>query len=486
MKYLLGIDIGTSGTKAALFDTDGVPVRSVTVEYPLSQPKNGWAEQNPEDWWNAVKQAVDCIGTDNVVGIGLSGQMHGLVMLDENSEVIRPSIIWCDQRTSAECEEITEKIGSERLIQITANRALTGFTASKIMWVKKNEPQIYERCRHILLPKDYIRYKLTGEFATDVSDASGTQLFDVKKRCWSDEMLRELNIDRNLLPKVYESAEISGYYNGIPVAAGGGDNACAAVGCGAVSTGKGFVTVGTSGVVYAHTDEAVIDKLGRIHSFCSAVPGRWHVMGVTQAAGLSLKWFRENFAENLSYGELDNMAEDAGVGADGLLYLPYLMGERTPHFDPNARGVFIGISAAHTRGHFARAVMEGVAYSLRDCLEILRESGIEIMQMAAAGGGTKSELWRGIMSDVFNVPLNVMKENNGSEAAFGAAVIGGVAAGVYSSVEDACERLCKTGMTQEQNLNNVYKYNRIYKAYRAVYPNIKENFKELAEILHIG
>ena len=485
MKYLLGIDIGTSGTKAALFDTEGALVRSVTVEYPLSQPKNGWAEQNPEDWWNAVKQAVDCIETDNVVGIGLSGQMHGLVMLDENSEVIRPSIIWCDQRTSAECEEITEKIGSERLIQITANRALTGFTASKIMWVKKNEPQNYERCRHILLPKDYIRYKLTGEFATDVSDASGTQLFDVKNRCWSDEMLCELNIDRNLLPKVYESAEVSGYYKGLPVAAGGGDNACAAVGCGAVRTGKGFVTVGTSGVVYAHTDEAVIDKLGRIHSFCSAVPGRWHVMGVTQAAGLSLKWFRENFAEHMSYGELDNMAEDAGAGADGLLYLPYLMGERTPHFDPNARGVFIGISAAHTRGHFARAVMEGVAYSLRDCLEILRESDIEITQMAAAGGGAKSELWREIMLDVFNVPLNIMKENNGSEAAFGAAVIGGVAAGVYSSVESACERLCKTGMTQEQNLNNVYKYNRIYKAYRAVYPNIKKNFKELAEISHI-
>lgn len=381
MDYLIGIDIGTSGTKAALFDIDGNAIKSSTAEYGMSQPYNGWAEQDPQDWWNAVQKTLADIWTDGIVGIGLSGQMHGLVMLDENNEVIRPAIIWCDQRTAAECDEITDIIGRKRLIDITANPALTGFTASKIMWVKKHEPENYAKCRHILLPKDYIRFKLTGEFATDVSDAGGMQLLDIKNRCWSDEVAEKLGIDTDMLPKVYESTEITGYYKGVPVAAGGGDNACAAVGCGIVSSGKAFTTIGTSGVVYAHTDTPIIDSDGKIHTFCAAVPGKWHVMGVTQAAGLSLKWFRENFAAELSYKEIDERANKIPIGSERLLYLPYLMGERTPHLDPFARGVFFGISAMHKREHFMRAVMEGVAFSLRDCLEVLKENSIEINEM---------------------------------------------------------------------------------------------------------
>ena len=474
MKYLIGIDTGTSGTKTVLFDKDGNMIKSKTVEYPMYQPHNGWAEQNPDDWWTAVKETLKYVGTENVAGIGLSGQMHGLVMLDDKCNVIRPAIIWCDQRTSAECDEITNKVGKEKLINITTNPALTGFTASKILWVKNHEPENYKKCRHILLPKDYIRYKLTGEFATDVSDASGMQLLDVKKRCWSDEILNILGIEKSLLPKVYESAEITGYYNGIPVAAGGGDNACAAVGCGVVKPQKAFTTIGTSGVVYAHTDTPVIDKQGRIHTFCCAVPGKWHVMGVTQAAGLSLKWFRKNFAEEYSYHAIDELAKTVQAGADGLFYLPYLMGERTPHLDPKARGVFFGISAVHTKKDFARAVLEGVIYSLRDCLEVLRENNIETDNMIAAGGGAKSELWRIMMADVFNVPTSVIPIADGVEAALGAAILAGTAAGVYTSVESVCKKICVP--SEEKFPQNAERYNEFYEIYKSIYPSVKDIF----------
>lgn len=479
MKYLIGIDIGTSGTKTVLFDTDGNVIKSKTCEYPLYQPHNGWAEQNPEDWWDAVRETLDYVGTENVAGIGLSGQMHGLVMLDENSEVIRPSIIWCDQRTAEECKEITENIGCDRLIEITANPALTGFTASKIMWVKKHEPENYAKCKHILLPKDYIRYKLTGKFATDVSDASGMQLLDIKKRCWSDEVLEKLDIDKSLLPHVCESIEVTGYYNGIPVAAGGGDNACSAIGCGTVTEGRAFTTVGTSGVVYAHTDKPIIDKLGRVHTFCCAVPEKWHVMGVTQAAGLSLKWFRENFACDMSYHEMDEMVASVPPGAKGLIYLPYLMGERTPHLDPSARGVFFGISAMHEKKHFVRAVMEGVAYSLRDCMEVLKEMHIPIDNMLVVGGGAKSALWRQIIAGVYGMPVQLMSSQEG--AALGAAILGGVAANVYSTVENACERLCKS--SQMQKPKNVDEYDMVYSIYKLLYPNLRKIFQEFKNCL---
>lgn len=483
MKYLIGVDIGTSGTKTVLFDENGNKIRSKTVEYPMYQPQNGWAEQNPEDWYNAVYETLKYVseGIDGICGIGLSGQMHGLVMLDKDGEVIRPSIIWCDQRTAKECEEITTLVGRDRLVEITANPALTGFTASKILWVRNNEPENYKKCAKILLPKDYIRYKLTGEFATEVSDASGMQLLDVPKRDWSDEVLEKLQIDKDLLAPVYESQEVTGYVKGIgilegvPVVGGAGDNAAAAIGSGVCKSGKAFTTIGTSGVVYAHTDEPVIDKAGRVHTFCCAVPGKWHVMGVTQGAGLSLKWFRTNFASELSYKEIDEIAKNVPIGAEKLIYLPYLMGERTPHLDPNARGVFLGISAMHEKKHFLRAVLEGVTYSLRDCLEVLREMNIPLSDMVAVGGGGTSALWREMLCGTFSLPVKTIEAGEGP--ALGVAILAGVGAGLYSSVEEACDKLIK--FTEPQMPVNVDEYERVYQIYRGIYPQIKDTFEKL-------
>lgn len=485
MRYLIGVDIGTSGTKTVLFDENGVKIRSKTVEYPMYQPKNGWAEQDPEDWYNAVYETLKYVseGIDNICGIGLSGQMHGLVMLDKEGKVIRPSIIWCDQRTGKECEEITELVGRERLVEITANPALTGFTASKILWVRNNEPENYKKCAKILLPKDYIRYRLTGEFATEVSDAGGMQLLDIAKRQWSDEVLEKLNIVKSLLAPVYESVEVTGKVTGIgilegvPVVGGAGDNAAAAVGSGAVEAGKAFTTIGTSGVVYAHTDKPVIDKAGRVHTFCCAVPGKWHVMGVTQGAGLSLKWFRTNFAPELSYKEVDELAEQAPIGAEKLIYLPYLMGERTPHLDPNARGVFVGMSAMHEKKHFLRAVMEGVTYSLRDCVEVLKEMGISLSDMVAVGGGGTSSLWRHMLSDTFNVPVRTIEAGEG--AALGVAILAGVGTGIYPSVEEACRRLIS--FTEPYAPQNVDEYEKMYRLYASIYPKLKDTFKALQD-----
>lgn len=483
MRYLIGVDIGTSGTKTVLFDENGNKIRSKTVEYPMYQPKNGWAEQDPEDWYNAVYETLKYVsdGIDNICGIGLSGQMHGLVMLDKDGKVIRPSIIWCDQRTGKECEEITSLVGKERLVEITANPALTGFTASKILWVRNNEPDNYKKCAKILLPKDYIRYRLTGEFATEVSDASGMQLLDVPNRCWSDEVLEKLNIDKNLLAPVYESVEVTGKVTGIgilegvPVVGGAGDNAAAAVGSGVVESGKAFTTIGTSGVVYAHTDKPVIDKGGRVHTFCCAVPGKWHVMGVTQGAGLSLKWFRTNFAPELNYKEIDELASTVKIGAESLLYLPYLMGERTPHLDPDARGVFFGISAMHEKKHFLRAVMEGVTYSLRDCLEVLKEMDIPLSDMVAVGGGGTSALWREMLCGTFNLPVKTIEAGEGP--ALGVAILAGVGTGIYPSVEEACRKLIK--FTEPQKPKNVEQYEKFYRVFASIYPQIKQIYKTL-------
>ena len=414
MRYLIGIDVGTSATKTVLFDEEGRVTASASQEYPLYQPHNGWAEQRPEDWRDAVlstlKQVVADAGVpaDEIKGIGISGQMHGLVMLDEMGEVIRRSIIWCDQRTGREVEDMLHILPRERWIEITANPPLTGWTAAKILWVRKHEPECYERCRHILLPKDYIRYILTGDFATEVSDASGMQLLDVPGRCWSQEVLEKLKIDPALLGRVYESCEVTGTIlpeiaaktglsEATKVVGGAGDNAAAAVGTGVVKDGTAFTTIGTSGVVFAHSDRVTIDPKGRVHTCCCAVPGAFHVMGVTQAAGLSLKWFKDNFCEDyveqargLGVDVYDLINRDIAAvpaGSDRLIYLPYLMGERTPHLDPDSRGVFFGLSAIHTKAHLLRAVMEGVSYSLRDCNEILKEMGIRVDEMMACGGG---------------------------------------------------------------------------------------------------
>lgn len=507
MSYILGIDIGTSGTKTVLFSENGTPISSATFEYPLYTPQNGYAEQEPLDWWNATVNGIKSVIADsNIVaseikGIGLSGQMHGLVMLDSDNNVIRKSIIWCDQRTGAEVKEITEKVGAERIIEITANPAITGFTAAKILWVKNNEPENYEKTRHILLPKDYIRFMLTGEFATEVSDASGMQLLDIPKRDWSDEVLSKLEIDKNLLAKVYESPEITGTVTqkvadltglakGTPVVGGAGDNAAAAVGTGVVEDGKAFTTIGSSGVVFAHTSEIAIDPKGRVHTFCCAVPNAWHVMGVTQSAGLSLKWFRDN----LAWGEMetafhmgvdpyylmDKQADRVPIGANRLLYLPYLNGERTPHLDPNARGVFFGLSTIHKKADMLRAVMEGVSYSLRDCVEVMAEMGIDVNDMMATGGGGSSPLWRQMLADLYSCQVKTTLNKEGP--ALGVALLAAVGAGIYSSVPEACHEVIKPDKIQEPIEENSKEYDKIYRMYTKLYPAMRKSFEELSNL----
>ena len=507
MRYLIGIDLGTSATKTVLFDEEGAIMASASQEYPLYQPQNGWAEQNPKDWADAALSTItkvvkeSGVAAEDIKGLGISGQMHGLVMLDENGEVIRPSIIWCDQRTAAECEEITEKIGRERLIEITANPALTGFTASKILWVKNHEPENYKKCRHILLPKDYVRYILTGEFATEVSDASGMQLLDVPNRCWSDEVLKKLEIDKNMLAKVYESVEVTGTIlpeiaekTGLSketaVVGGAGDNAAAAVGTGIVREGRAFTTIGTSGVVFAHSNEVTIDPKGRVHTFCCAVPGAWHVMGVTQGAGLSLKWFRDNFcqdyiekAEKEGKDPYDYINEDVSqipAGCNKLLYLPYLMGERTPHLDPDCRGVFFGLSAIHTRKDMLRAVMEGVSYSLKDCNDILKEMGVQVEEMMACGGGGKSPIWRQMLADMYGCKVKTVTAKEGP--ALGVAILAGVGAGIYESVEVACDKVLHIDKECAPKKETSEIYREYHKIYKNLYPALKEQYKELAKL----
>jgi xylulokinase len=477
------------------------------VEYPLYQPRNGWAEQDPEDWWDAVVQGIRAvlarsgIKPENIKGIGLSGQMHGLVMLDNEGKVLRRSIIWCDQRTAKECQEITARIGYDRLVEITANPALTGFTASKIMWVMNNEPHIYEKCAHILLPKDYIRFKLTGEFATEVSDASGMQLLDVPNRQWSDYVLQKLGIDKAMLGKVYESPEITGVINssvadltglkeGTLVVGGAGDNAAAAVGTGVVRDGRAFTTIGTSGVVYAHTSKVAIDIKGRVHTFCSAVPGQWHIMGVTQGAGLSLRWFRDHFCKSEMeeaklmgidpYDLILKEVEAVPIGANKLIYLPYLMGERTPHLDPNARGVFFGLSAIHTKQDMLRAIMEGVSYSLKDCLGIFNDMGITVDSMMAAGGGGASTMWRQMLADLYACPVKTAMSKEGP--ALGVALLAGVGAGIYNSVAEACDIVIKPDIIQQPIRQNTDNYNQYYEIYQKIYPALKQNFEDLQQL----
>ncbi len=507
MAYIIGVDIGTSGTKTVLFDEGGKVIASKTIEYPMYQPKNGYAEQDPRDWANATVNTLKAVvsqsgvSKDDIKGIGLSGQMHGLVMLDKDNDVIRNSIIWCDQRTAKEVEEMNSILGEKKLIEITANPALTGWTAAKILWVKNNEPENYERCRHILLPKDYIRFILTGEYATEVSDASGMQLLDVPNRCWSDEILNALEIDKSLLGKVYEScevtgtltkemAELTGLNEGTIVVGGAGDNAAAAVGTGVVEDGKAFTTIGTSGVVFAHTSNISIDPKGRVHTCCAAVPGAWHVMGVTQGAGLSLKWFRDNFCtsekETASlmgvdeYYLMDKEAETVEVGSNRLLYLPYLMGERTPHLDPDARGVFFGLSAMHTKKDMLRSVLEGVSYSLRDCVEVFREMKININDMMACGGGGSSPLWRSMLADLYNCPVKTLASKEGP--ALGVALLASVGAGIYSSVGEACKQVIEVNKVQEPNEKNVGEYEKYYQLYREIYPALKESFSKLSSL----
>ncbi len=490
--YFLGIDVSTTATKALLVDSGGKVVAVSATEYPFETPRPLWSEQHPGLWWEgaqkSIRAALETSGIDpaQVGGVGLTGQMHGLVLLDESGEVLRPSILWNDQRTQAQCDEIHRRIGRERFIRITGNVALTGFTAPKILWVKENEPKVYARAAHVLLPKDYVRYKLTGEFGMDKADGAGTVLMNLQARDWSDEVLSALEIPRAWMPPLYEGPQITGTLTpeaaaatglkaGTPVMAGGGDQAAQAVGVGAVTEGIVALTLGTSGVVFATANSAFIEPEGRLHAFCHSVPDKWHLMGVMLSAAGSLRWFRDTFAPNLSFDDLLAPAADIPPGSDGLLFLPYLTGERTPHPDPLARGAFVGLTVRHGLAHCTRAVLEGVAFGLRDSFELMKSSGLgEIHQVRVSGGGAKSPLWRQILADVFGCELVTVNTTEG--AAYGAALLAAVGAGHYPSVEAACETAIQVTGSTRPDSERVKAYEQVYSLYRGLYPALTPTF----------
>jgi len=507
MAFLLGIDIGTSGTKTLLIDSQGGVVASATVEYPMDTPRPLWCEQDPEDWWQAAVQSIrqvlstSGINKTEIAGVGLSGQMHGLVLLDAQGQVLRPCIMWNDQRTGAECQWIMDKVGRQRFLELTANLALPGFTAPKIIWTRNHEPEVYARIAKVLLPKDYVRYRMTGEYVTEVSDASGTVLLNVGKRQWSDEVLKELDIPAEWMPTCVESPEITGHVTaavaeatglpvGLPVIGGGGDQAASGVGTGIVEPGLVSVTMGTSGVVFAYTDQPSRDVDGRLHTFCHAVPGKWHVMGVTLAAGGSFRWLRDTLGGTEMdvaaltgvdpYEVLTAEAAQAPAGCEGLIYLPYLSGERTPYPDPNARGTFFGLTVRHNKRHMVRSVLEGVAYSLRDSIELFRQMNVPIQQVRATGGGARSRVWRQILADVFGAELVTVNITDGS--AYGAALLAGVGARVYASVPEACAQTIKIVDKVEPIAANAVKYDAYYGVYRSLYGALKPAFDAVAAI----
>lgn len=500
---LLGVDVGTGGARALLVAPDGAVLAAAVAEYPMATPAPGWAEQDPADWLTAAKQAVRAAlaaaGQPRVLAIGLTGQMHSLVALDARSEVVRPAILWCDQRTTAQCRAITATVGAERLIELTCNPALEGFTAPKLLWLREHESDNYTRIDRALLPKDYLRWALTGDFASEVSDASGTLLFDVRGRRWSDAMLQALDIPARWLPPVVESPEVTGRVSaeaaaafglpeGTPVVGGGGDQAAGGVGNGIVRPGLVSATIGTSGVVFAHSEAVALDPGGRVHTFCHAVPGAWHVMGVTQGAGLSLRWWRDHFAAAETavaqrsgadpYALLTAEAALAPAGSEGLHWLPYLMGERTPHLDANARGVLYGVTARHGRAHVLRAVLEGVVYSLRDSLEILRAMGVPVGEVRASGGGGRSALWRQIIADVFDASVVSVAAQEGP--AYGAALLAAVGSARYASVPEACAAWVQLAARTEPLPNNVAVYEAQYRLYQDLYPALRPLFARSA------
>jgi xylulokinase len=495
--FVLGIDVGTGGTRAIIIDGRGRVVSSATEEHqPFDSPQIGWAEQHPEDWWRATCIAVrKSLAGANLKGneiacVAFSGQMHGAVLLDERGNIIRPALIWCDVRSEKQCRELTAKIGQKRLIQLTCNPALVNFTLTKLLWVRENETENWKRVRAVMLPKDYVRFRLTGERAIDMADASGTLLLDVANRRWSQEMLQAAEIDERCLPTLHESPAIcakvseqgareTGLSVGTPVVAGAGDQAAGATGMGIVGSGTVSVTIGTSGVVFAATDRPALDPHGRVHTFCHAIPGRWHVMGVTQAAGLSLRWFRDTFAANSagvreSYDLLTAEAAKIPPGSDGLLWTPYLMGERTPHLDSDARGALVGLTASHTRAHIIRAILEGVAFSLRDTFTLFREMNVPVKNIRLGGGGARSPLWRQIQADVFGQSVEVVEAEEG--AAYGAALLAAVGAGAWPSVDAACAATIHVAARIDPQPEAVATMDASYAAFRRVYPATRQIF----------
>ncbi|MBI5965852.1 MAG: xylulokinase [Chloroflexi bacterium] len=496
MDYFLGIDTSTTSSKALLIDSNGEVIAVASSPHTLQTPKPLWSEQNPLEWWDAVSASIKSVlekagvSGERVVAVGLTGQMHGLVLLDKAGNVLRPAILWNDQRTQSQCDEIHRRIGKEKFIQITGNVALTGFTAPKILWVQENEPEVYAKAKHVLLPKDYIRLKLTGEYAMDKADGAGTVLFDLKLRNWSAEVLSALGIDAAWMPRTFEGTEFTGHITeeaaaltglkvGTPIAAGGGDQAAQAVGVGAVEAGIVGLTVGTSGVIFATTPSALIEPEGRLHAFCHAVPGMWHFMGVMLSAAGSLQWYRDTLAPDVSFDDLAKEAESAPAGCEGLLFLPYLSGERTPYPDPLARGSFIGLTLRHTRAHMTRAVLDGVAFGLKDSFTLIQNAGLgEITQVRASGGGTKGALWRQILASVLEAELVTVNTSEG--AAFGAALLAGVGAGAWADVPTACKETVRiTGQTLPDD-EQMKVYRKMYPIYQDLYPTLKSSFAKLS------
>ena len=492
MSVLVGLDVGTGGARAVAIGESGEIVAEASSEYPLHSPRPGWTEQDPADWWEGAREVLKKVATETreqVAGIGLTGQMHGSVFLDASDQVIRPALLWNDQRTERQCEQITSAVGEERLISISGNPALTGFQAPKIVWLKEEEPENFGRISRVLLPKDYVRLRLTGEYATDASDAAGTLLLDMQARDWSDEILEALEIPRDWMPEVYEGPESTGILRksvaeelglppGIPVAAGGGDNAAAAVGTGIVGPGLVNSSVGTSGVLFAHATEFKPDPSGRLHAFCHAVPGAYHLMGVTLSAGGSLSWWRETLGGD--YDELVAAASDVGPGSEGLVFLPYLSGERTPHLDPKARGAFFGLTARHGVEHMTRAVMEGVIFSLRDSLEIMRGLDLPLEDVRATGGGARSELWRQLQADIYGTPIRRTVADEGP--AYGAALLAGVASGTYADVDQATSVVkLREGIT-EPDPERTKVYEEYYEVYRSLYPATSSAMSNLTDL----
>lgn len=491
MAYFLGIDISTTSAKALIINERGDVIAVHGTPQPISQPKPLWSEQHPHDWWDGVAQSIKGalqsanLKGEDIVAIGLTGQMHGLVMLDEAGNVLRPAILWNDQRTQAQCDAITEQIGFHRLIELTGNRALTGFTSPKILWVRDNEPEVYARCAHILLPKDYIRYRLSGAYAMDMADGAGTALMNVAKREWSTEVLNTLGIPVEWMPQLYEGTEVTsivspegalatGLEAGTPIVGGGGDQAAGAVGMGCVSPDKIGVTVGTSGVVFAPLSQYAFEPEGRLHAFCHSAPDQWHFMGVMLSAAGSLQWYRDTLAPHVSFDDLLAEAGNVPAGSDGLFFLPYLTGERTPHPDPLARGGFIGLTTRHTRGHMTRAVLEGVAYGLKDSFTLIAQAGLpEQYEVRISGGGAKSPIWQQIIADVLNAKL--VNVNTTEGGAFGSALLAMVGVGTYPDIQSACSATIQTGLSVAPS-EDVQAYQTGYETYQKLYPALKFSF----------
>jgi xylulokinase len=497
-EHCLGVDISTTGAKAILLDERGTVIQSATIPLRVNTPHPLWSEQNPEEWWQgavaAIRMVLQQAGLpgSRIAAVGLTGQMHGLVLLDNAGQVLRPAILWNDQRTAAQCETIRARLGKERLIQITGNDALTGFTAPKVLWVQEHEPENYTRARHLLLPKDTIRFRLTGEFAMDKADGSGTLLFDLKNRNWSGEILDALEIPEGWMPPTFEGPEITGRISaaaatdtglavGTPVVAGAGDQAAQAVGVGAIQPGIVALTLGTSGVIFVSTEKPLVEPEGRLHAFCHALPNHWHLMGVMLSAAGSLQWYRTQLAPEMSYDALLAEAEAAPAGSEGLIFLPYLSGERTPYPDPLARGAWVGITVRQSRGHLTRALLEGVAFGLKDCLGLLQQVGVGLDSFLSratpvriSGGGARSALWRQILASILNAELVTVNTTEG--AAYGAALLAGVGAGWWRDVPEACQATIRiTGQTSPDP-GQVSVYQDLYRTFRALYPALKPTF----------